>query len=113
MDRRWIRIDRAHRTFDCSSNEFDALLFEARTDSESSSINDKVSANRALDYINQNDSEFQLLEAINAELAELASLQRRERFIKLERERFDNEIERTAQGHLLAELHAAWLRQET
>lgn len=112
MDRRWIRIDRAHRTFDCSPREFDAVLVEARTEGDFSERNSQAFGSSDSNIGRMEADDFQLLEAINAELALLASLQRRERITKSEREQTEQTRERTEQGKMLADLHAASLRHE-
>jgi len=109
MDRRWIRIDRAHRTFDCSSGEFDAVLVEARADSDFSGCSSQGLASSGSEIERIEVDNFQLQEAINAELALLASLQRCERILKSEREQTEKTFERIEEGKKLADLHAATL----
>lgn len=112
MDRRWIRIDQSHRSFDCSSTEFETLLEEARSvaharvdSQERQQSEDPAAPMLPAEY-------FQLVEEINAELAELAALQRRDRFVKAEYERSARIAIETESGNLKAKLHAASLRQD-
>lgn len=119
MDRRWIRIDQAHRVFEYSDVEFGAILAVAQ--SASGLVNDdrnqgslsanpmKLEADSKLAIVEK----YQLVEAINAELAEFASLQRQERFIQNERNRIAQEQAQVIQGQLLAQLFAASLRQNS
>lgn len=109
MNRRWIRIDRAHRAFDCSESEFDAVLDQAGSVSGVTDIGDNDISSHKTSARDDSFDELQLAEAINAELAMLASLQRRDRILKGQRELSEQQAEQANQGILLAELHAATL----
>jgi len=110
MNRRWIRIDRAHRAFDCSELEFDVLLNEAESKSASAEMDSKEISIQDASNPSSIFGELELVEAINAELAQLAALQRRDRFIQRERAQSGRETEEATQGRLLADLHANSLR---
>ncbi len=110
MNRRWIRIDRAHRAFDCSDLEFDALLNEAGSKSVSAEMDTKEISIQDASAPRGEFGELELVEAINAELAQLAALQRRDRFLQQERAQSEKKDEQTTQGRLLADLHANSLR---
>jgi hypothetical protein len=56
--------------------------------------------------------DFQLQEAINAELALLANLQRRERIVKSELEQAEETQNRVQQSQILADQHAECLQYE-
>ncbi len=113
MDRRWIRIDRAHRIFDCSPGEFDAVLVEARADCDFSEGTCKSLRYSGSEIGRIEADDFQLQEAINAELALFASLQRRERILKSEREIDEQAFEGIEEGKKLADLYTAMLRQDS
>ena len=113
MNHRWIRIDRAHRAFDCSESEFDAVLSDAES---VSGLPDGDSQEILTQKNSQHGDEFdqmQLVEAINSELAQLAALQRRDRFVKRQRELSKQQIEQTRHGQLLAKLHASQLKSSS
>lgn len=109
MNRRWIRIDRAHRAFDCSESEFDAVLNEAESvlglpDRDSQEILTQKPSDQGDEF-----DEMQLVEAFNSELAELAALQRRDRFMNRQRTLSEQQLEQVRHGRLLAELYASTL----
>jgi DNA-directed RNA polymerase subunit H (RpoH/RPB5) len=110
MDRRWIRIDQAHRALDAPAEEFEAILKTAKSPPpELASIeleNGKPSAVSPETATCASEEAFQLLEAINAELAQLASIQRRDRFLRAIRDKSADDGEKTREGTLLADLHA-------
>jgi|GEM_PF-4740445 len=110
MSRRWIRIDSAHQSFDCSANEFDRLLSEAQS-------NVDLPCQLKREVYNPSDvpsmDDCRLIEAINAELAELTNLQRRDRLSEQESSRHQRAQEHAIHGKMLADLHAASLRQSS
>lgn len=110
MNRRWIRIDRAHRTFDCSPREFDAMLVEARAEDELGGASRESFGQDEWETEGIEADDFQLQEAINAELAILANLQRRERILKSELEQAEKARRLEQWGEILADQHAEWLR---
>jgi hypothetical protein len=110
MDRRWIRIDRAHRTFDCSSSEFDALLVEARSQDGPSGLSGNAFGPVKSDIERLEADVFLIQEAINAELALLANLQRRDRIIRMEQEQAEEARNRAQLGQILADQHAELLQ---
>ncbi len=113
MNRRWIRIDRAHRAFDCLESEFDAVLNDAG--SESGLLGSDSQETRTLKNLDQGDDfdELQLVEAMNAELAQLAALQRHDRFVKRQQNLSEQQFEQATLGRLLAELHASQLKSSS
>ena len=111
MDRRWIRIDRAHQLFDCPPGEFATVLTAAQLESGFSEMDTQFVRNSDSKDRKLIVDDFQLLEAINAELALLANLQRRERILRADREQSEHEFEKAEHGKLLADLHAATLGQ--
>ncbi len=88
------------------------MLVEAQTESDFSGLCSQAVDSSDSDITNIEADDFRLQEAINAELALLASLQRRERITKSEREQTEQTLERIKQGKILADLHAATLRHE-
>ncbi len=112
MSRRWIRIDRAHRTFDCSPGEFAAMLLEARAEEDFSGMSRDTLEPEESDLTRIEANDFQLQEAINAELALLANLQRRERILKSELQHASEAQDLAKLGQILADQHAESLQND-